>query len=180
MKKYELSFSYIWHIDNGYGCKSKKKEHCSQTKWFQNETEAMKYLRKDIVEQLEELPEVIHIRNGIVIAGMDDNYNDIITITNMEVEEIAPMKYGVLYDSPHTCDIIGKWQTIEEAQRELDWCLDSELENAIEDSCETEIEYDSDGLGFLITAFSESNDRYWEVTCRIVELDENENYVEED
>lgn len=179
MKKYELSFSFVWHINNGYGWEPKKKECCSRTMWFQNEAEAMSCLKKDIVDQLEKLPEVYAVRYGIVIIGMDINYNDIITITNIQVKEIAPMKYGILYDSPHYCDVLGKVKTIEEARMQMSWCLDSEIENAIEDNCEIEIEYDPDNLGFMITAYSETNDIYRETTCRVVKLDEHENYAEE-
>ena len=180
MNKYKLSFDFAWHIENGYGWKVKEKQSCERVGFFKDKTEAYNDLRKDIIDQLNEISEVVHIRNGIVIAGMDENYNDIIVVTHLTVEDEPLKRYGVLYDSEDYCDLLNKFYDIEEAKRSLEFGLDAIIENACEEGNVAEVEWDSDGLGFCVTAYTQDDEYQWESTCRIVELDECENYIEED
>ena len=94
------------------------------------------------------------------------------------------MKYGIIYDSEHLCCSVGEYDTLEEAKSRLkDICIDTEIEFACEEGLNTEIEWDSDGLGHMVIMYSGDNketaERYYETTHRIHEIDDDGNWLDD-
>ena len=183
MRNYEFSYTYMWHTKNIYD-EPKKHNHVKYFGGrFEDEATAMKCLRETIISDLEKLDEIDSVRNGIVIHGYDKDYNEMIDVFKLEVKELPVMHYIIIWDDEFCCDSSGKYETLEEAMAVLHGnCVDSEIELAVMDNLNIEIEWDYDDMGFMLTEWSGNNkdeaEQYFERTYRIHELDEDENVID--
>lgn len=189
MRKYKFSYDYVWHTDV---CSERKGEvtHIEYDGGkFESEQDAMKRLREEINLDITLAmvdSSIDHIHNGIVIIGMDKNNNEVVTVKQIRVEALPTTHYTIIWDDENCCDRDGEFETLEEAKHSLEnTIVDDEFNAACVECRNIEIEWDSDGLGFLSVSWDygaekdDDDNGYFERTYRIHEINEDGEVIDE-